>query len=64
MKEEAHALFMPVAVQMVYAVCVEQAGAAFDAVDDVTFIKQELSEVRAVLASDTGDECYFGLCRH
>ena len=39
-------------------------GAALDAVDKVALVEQELSEVRAVLAGDTRDQCYFFLIRH
>src|SRR5262249_17789543 len=38
---------------------VRRAGAADDAVDLVPFLEEELGEVRAVLASDTRNQCTF-----
>ena len=64
MQEEAHALLVPVAVEVVDAVGVEQAGAALDAVDDVALIEKEFGEVGAVLAGDAGDEGDFGVLCH
>ena len=48
-------------VDVVNALGVEQRRTALDAVNDVALLKQELSEVRTVLARDAGDEGYFGL---
>ena len=63
-QEEAHILFMPVAVEVVDAIGVEQAGAALDAVDDVALVEQEFGQVGTVLAGDAGDEGDFGLFCH
>ena len=41
---------------MVDAVGIEEGRAAFDAVDDVALVQQELCELGAVLASNAGDE--------
>jgi len=47
---------------------IEQAGAAFDAVDFVTFIKQEFGEVGTVLSGNASDQCdfvhFFTQCFH
>ncbi len=56
-KEETHVFFVPVAVKVVDAVGVEQAGAALDAVDDVALVEKEFSQISAVLA---GNACYEG----
>ena len=41
---------------MIDAICIEERCAALDAVDDVSLVQEEFSEVCAVLAGDTGDE--------
>jgi hypothetical protein len=48
-----------VLVDVVNALGVEAAGAAFDAVNDVAFFKQKFRKVRAVLAGDAGYQCHF-----
>jgi len=55
---------MRVLVDVVYALGVERAGPALDAVDGVAFFEQKLSQVRAVLAGDASDEGDFGGCGH
>jgi hypothetical protein len=45
---------------MVDPLSIERASAALDTVDDVAFFKQEFGKVRAVLASDAGNEGDFG----
>lgn len=50
-----------VLVDVVNAVGVEAGGTAFDAVHDVAFFQQKLSQVGAILASDTSDQGDFGV---
>ena len=50
-----------VLVDMVYALGVEAAGPALDAVNDIAFFQQEFGKIRAVLASNTSDKCDFRL---
>ena len=50
-----------VLVQVVNAVGVEKAAAALDAVHLVAFFKQQLGQVRAVLAGHAGDERHFAI---
>jgi len=61
MQFEARVVNVRVLVDVVYALGVEQAAPAFDAVHDVTLFQQKLGEVRAVLAGDACDEGDFGL---
>jgi len=63
-QEEAHILFMPVAIEVVDTVGVEQASATLDPVIDVALIEQEFGKIGAVLAGDAGDEGDFGLFCH
>ena len=44
MQEQTEAFVVAVLVEMVYAIGVEKAGAALDAVDEVAFFDQELGE--------------------
>ena len=55
-QEEAELFLVGVLEQMVDAVGVEQRRPALDPVDLVTFREQQLSEIRAVLTGNTGDE--------
>jgi hypothetical protein len=48
-----------VLVDVVDTVRVEQGGAALDTVDDVALLQQKLSQVGAVLPSNTRDQRYF-----
>ncbi len=50
---------MRVALQMGNALTVIDRRTADDAVDIVAFFQQELRQIAAVLAGDTGDECFF-----
>jgi hypothetical protein len=45
---------MWVLVKMINTIRVKERCPALDAVDDVSFLQQELSEIRAVLAGDPG----------
>jgi hypothetical protein len=51
-------------IQMVNAVRIKGRCTALNAVHDITLFKQELGEVRAVLASNTGDEGDFLFVGH
>lgn len=64
MEEESDTGFVGVFVEVINPVGVNQAGAAFNAVDDVAFVEQEFSEVGPILAGNTGNEGNFGLCSH
>lgn len=46
-------------VKMVDTVRIEQGRAALDAVDFIALVQKEFRQIGAVLASDTGDECFF-----
>jgi len=59
MEDEPAVGLVRVLVEVVDPLGVEQGGAAFNAVDDVALVQQELGEIRAVLAGDAGDECGF-----
>jgi hypothetical protein len=48
-----------VLVDVVHPLGVKRAGPALDAVHDVAFFQQKFSQVRAVLASDAGNESNF-----
>ena len=54
--EQPHSLLVWVAVEMVDPVRVEARGAADDAVDLVALLQQQLRQVAAVLAGDSGDQ--------
>jgi len=56
-QEQPRAGLVRVDVEVIDPVRVEGAGATDDAVDLVALLEQELREVRAVLASDAGDQC-------
>ena len=53
---EAGVVDVWVLVNVVYTLGIERAGAALDAVHNVTFFKQEFGKVGAVLAGVAGDE--------
>ena len=50
-----------VLVDVVHPLGVKRAGPALDAMHDVAFFQQKLSQVRAVLAGDAGDQSNLGL---
>jgi len=58
-QDEAPALLMRIAVQMVDAIRIERRGAAFDAVHRVTLFEQQLGQIGTVLSGDTGDQGNF-----
>ena len=57
MKEQSLVVHMRILIQVVDATGVESGCAPDDTVDLVALAKQQFGEVRAVLASDSGDEC-------
>ena len=57
-KEKLHAMHMRILIQVVDAIRVECARAADDAMDLVTFAKQEIGEIGSVLPCDAGDQCF------
>jgi hypothetical protein len=52
-------MLVRVHVKVVDTLRIERRGAAFHAVHDVTLLEQQLSEKRAILAGNAGDECDF-----
>jgi len=58
---EAGIVDVRILVDVVHTLGVKGAGAALDAVHDVTFFQQQLGQIGAVLAGDAGDECNLGL---
>ena len=48
-----------IAIEMIDSVGVEGAGPADEAVNFIAFAEEQLRQVGAVLARDTGDECFF-----
>jgi hypothetical protein len=59
MEEELDSGLVRIAIKMVDPSGVEGRGAADDAVDFISFGKQQFRQVRAVLAGDAGDERLF-----
>ena len=59
MQDETPVADMRVLIQRVDAVGVEQRSATLDAVDDVAFAEQKLSQISTVLAGDASDEGNF-----
>jgi hypothetical protein len=59
MQEEAGMAEVRVGIDGVEAAGVKGAGATNDAVNFVSFTEEQLSEVGAVLSSDSGDEGFF-----
>lgn len=57
---QACVIYMRVLVDVINALGVERAGAAFDAVHLIAFFKQQFGQVGAILAGDASDECNFG----
>ena len=45
--------------QFLHAPEIDGAGAAIGAIDGVAFFEQQLGKISAVLASNTGDDCFF-----
>ena len=57
-KDKFPFLLMRILVEMIDAVCIEQRCTAFDAMDLIPFIKQKLSQIRPILTSYTGNQCF------
>ena len=53
---QANATVMRILVEMIDAIGIERGGPAFDAVNLVALLQQQLRQVGAVLAGDTGDQ--------
>jgi hypothetical protein len=51
---------MPVHIEMINPLRVEQGGTALDAVNLVTQVQKVFGQIRTVLAGDTGDEGFAG----
>ena len=51
-------LLVRVLVQVIDTVGIERRRPSFDAVNLVAFVEQELGQIRAVLASNTGYQCF------
>src|SRR4030095_14914178 len=60
MQEETIVADVGVFVDGIEATGVEGAGASDDAMDFIALTKQKLSEIRAILARNTGNKCAFG----
>src|SRR5690606_1594692 len=50
---------MRILVNMVYPLCIKQRCTTLNTMNLVTLFQQELCQVRTVLASNTGDKCFF-----
>ena len=59
MQNKTTALLVRILIQMIDTIGIEQRRASFDTVNFVAFFEQELSQIRAVLSGDAGDECFF-----
>ena len=63
-QEESGAAEVRVAVEVVDALGVEAAAAADDAMDGIAFGQEQFGQIGAVLAGDSCDEGFSGLCAH
>jgi hypothetical protein len=61
-QEKAGAGRVYVLIYVIDAVGVEAGGAAFQAMDLVAFVEEQLGEIRAILAGYARDECAFHEC--
>jgi len=43
---------------MIHTGCLQRLAVAFDAVHLIALAQQKFSEIRAILARDTGDQCF------
>lgn len=57
-EKKPHAVNVGILIEMVDALSVESACTTDDAVHFISFLQEELSEVRTILASDTSDESF------
>jgi hypothetical protein len=48
-------------INVIHPLCLERAGAAFEAVNNVTIFQQKFSQVRTIMACDARDQGVFGL---
>ena len=59
MKKETDIWLMSVLLKMIYSAAVQTARPADDPMDFVAFRKKEVRQIRAILARDSGNECFF-----
>ena len=59
MQEKASVTFVWVLIQMIDAVCIEQRGTSFEAVDLIAFFQKELGKVGSVLSGYACDDRFF-----
>src|SRR3954453_22064864 len=53
---ETNIRFVGILIQMIDPCRIERCGAALDAVNDISFCQQQLGEISAVLACNSGNE--------
>src|SRR6185295_6361730 len=57
MQDEATIGYVGILIEMVDALGIEKRRAPFHAVDHIPFVQQQLGQVSAVLAGDSGNQC-------
>ena len=62
MQDEVSVINMRILIEVVDAARVEAGAAAFDAMNGVALLQQQLCKVGSILSGDAGDEC--GLFSH
>ena len=62
MQDEVAVINMRILIEVVDAARVEAGAAAFDSMNGVALLQQQLSKVGSILSGDAGDEC--GLFSH
>ena len=62
MQDEVSVINMRILIEMVDAARVEAGAAAFDAMNGIALLQQQLCKVGSILSGDAGDEC--GLLSH
>ena len=62
MQDEVAVINMRILIEVVDAARVEAGAAAFDAMNGVALLQQQLCKVGSILSGDAGDEC--GLLSH
>jgi hypothetical protein len=61
MKDQLRLAIMSVLIQVVYASGIESRGPTNQTVDLVALSQQEFCKIRAVLAGDSDNQCFFQL---
>lgn len=59
MQKETHIFLVPIAIQMIDAVSVEQRCAPLQAVDFITLLQQQFRQIGTILPGNTGNQCFF-----